>query len=148
MGRTPNSQLKDFQGATVEYVFHRFTEANNQCNRFLVADEVGLGKTLVARGIIRKFYDNFFHAGKSELHVIYICSNQSIASQNISRLNVESQKGSSTTKINRLNDLAVVKIDNNHQSFLKIIALSPDTSFNISRGWDRQRKSNSLSYSL
>jgi hypothetical protein len=134
MVTTPNNQLKDFQVATVEYVFQRFTEANNQCNRFLVADEVGLGKTLVARGIIRKFYDYFIHTGKSELHVIYICSNQSIASQNISRLNVESQKGFSTTKINRLNDLAVVKIDNTHQSFLKIIALSPDTSFNISRG--------------
>ena len=46
MKSNPNSQLKDFQIATVNYVFKRFTDAENLCNRFLVADEVGLGKTL------------------------------------------------------------------------------------------------------
>mgnify|MGYP003415067794 CR=1 FL=1 len=43
-----NNQLKDFQEATVDYVFQRFTDSENQCNRFLVADEVGLGKTSIA----------------------------------------------------------------------------------------------------
>ena len=80
MKSNPNSQLKDFQIATVNYVFKRFTDADNLCNRFLVADEVGLGKTLVARGIIQKFYDYFKSIDKSELNVIYICSNQSVLS--------------------------------------------------------------------
>ena len=129
-----NSQLKDFQIATVDYVFQRFIDAKNNCNRFLVADEVGLGKTLVARGIIQKFHDYFKSIYKTELNVIYICSNQSIASQNIGRLNIEKQKGFAPTQINRINDLAVTRIDINQKSFLRIIALSPNTSFNISRG--------------
>jgi hypothetical protein len=129
-----NSQLKDFQKATVEYVFNRFVDSFDPCNRFLVADEVGLGKTLVARGIIQNFYDYFKTIHKSQLNVIYICSNQSIASQNISRLNIEKQKGISQTQINRINDLAVTDIEENPNSFLKIVALSPNTSFNISSG--------------
>lgn len=129
-----NNQLKDFQEATVEYVFRRFTDSEDKCNRFLVADEVGLGKTLVARGIIKKFYDSFKAEAKPNLNVIYICSNQSIASQNISRLNIEKQKGSIPAQINRLNDLAITKIKTTQDSFLQIIALSPNTSFNISNG--------------
>ena len=35
---------------TVEYVFIACTDGANATSRFLVADEVGLGKTLVARG--------------------------------------------------------------------------------------------------
>ncbi len=129
-----NNHLKDFQEATVDYVFQRFTDSQNQCNRFLVADEVGLGKTLVARGIIKKFYDHFKSIGKPQLNVIYICSNQSIASQNIGRLNIEKQKGFAPTQINRINDLAITQVQEAKSSFLQIIALSPNTSFNISRG--------------
>lgn len=134
MKASSNNQLKDFQVATVEYVFQRFTDAENLCNRFLVADEVGLGKTLVARGIIQKFYDHFKSIDKTELNVIYICSNQSIASQNIGRLNIEKQKGFAPTQINRINDLAVTQIDASQNSYLRIVALSPNTSFNISSG--------------
>ena len=43
--------LKDFQRATVERVFDLYTSGHN---RVLVADEVGLGKTLIARGVIAK----------------------------------------------------------------------------------------------
>ncbi len=129
-----NNQLKDFQEATVNYVYHRFTDSENPCNRFLVADEVGMGKTMVARGIIKKFYDHSKCNGNSQLNVIYICSNQSIASQNISRLNIEKQKGFIPTQINRINDLAITQVEPIRNSFLQIIALSPNTSFNISRG--------------
>ena len=38
--------LKDFQRTTVEYVFQRLY-GSDSTSRFLVADEVGLGKTLV-----------------------------------------------------------------------------------------------------
>lgn len=126
------SHLKDFQIATVDYVFKQFTK--NCCNRFLVADEVGLGKTMVARGIIQKFYDYFKETEKEQLNIIYICSNQSIARQNISRLNIEKQKGFSPPQINRINYLAITQVEEANGSFLKIVALSPNTSFNISKG--------------
>ena len=41
--------LKNFQIETVNSVIDRF---NNGQNKVLVADEVGLGKTLIARGVI------------------------------------------------------------------------------------------------
>jgi hypothetical protein len=44
--------LKDFQRKTVEYVHDRLWHGHDPVRRFLVADEVGLGKTLVARGVI------------------------------------------------------------------------------------------------
>jgi type I site-specific restriction endonuclease len=43
--------LKDFQRATVDRVIELYKSGQN---RVLVADEVGLGKTLVAKGIIAK----------------------------------------------------------------------------------------------
>jgi len=46
--------LKPFQRRTVEHAFTQLFEAPGASARFLVADEVGLGKTLVARGVIAK----------------------------------------------------------------------------------------------
>lgn len=43
--------LKDFQRATVERVFELYKSGQS---RVLVADEVGLGKTLIAKGVIVK----------------------------------------------------------------------------------------------
>ena len=79
------SQLKDFQNRTADYVFSRFF-GKHLTNRFLLADEVGLGKTLVARGIIAKTLNLLKR--KERIDIIYICSNATIARQNVSRLNV------------------------------------------------------------
>ncbi|MER9599809.1 hypothetical protein [Mesorhizobium sp. M0244] len=55
--------------------------------QFLVAEEVGLGKTIVARGVIAKAIEEL--TGKVDrIDVICICSNQAIAEQNIKSLNV------------------------------------------------------------
>jgi superfamily II DNA or RNA helicase len=83
--------LKDFQRDTVEYVYQRlFLDADGQ-RRFLIADEVGLGKTLVARGLIAKAIDNLWDKA-DRIDVVYICSNASIARQNINRLNVTGEE--------------------------------------------------------
>ena len=52
--------LKGFQRSTVDYAFERLYLANDSSRRFLVADEVGLGKTLVARGVIAKAIDHLW----------------------------------------------------------------------------------------
>ncbi len=76
------NSLMDFQTATVERVLESYREGKK---RFLVADEVGLGKTIVAKGVIARLIQE--RTKNKPLKVIYICSNQSIAKQNIAKLN-------------------------------------------------------------
>ena len=85
------SHLKDFQRSTVDYVFRRLYTDDAPTRRFLVADEVGLGKTLVARGVIAKAVNHLWNKGH-RIDIIYICSNADIASQNIGRLNIFEDK--------------------------------------------------------
>ena len=79
--------LKDFQRKTVDYVFKRLYR-NHSTSRFLVADEVGLGKTLVARGVIAKTLEHLQDDVK-RIDVIYICSNAAIATQNVNKLKID-----------------------------------------------------------
>jgi len=68
--------LKDFQIDTVEYVFRRLYTDPDRTSKFLIADEVGLGKTLVARGLIAKAVDYLWDT-VDRIDVVYICSNAS-----------------------------------------------------------------------
>ena len=72
---------KPFQRASIEVAMRAFT-ASDGPRRFLVADEVGLGKTIVARGIVERMSEG----RKAPLRVFYVCSNLAIAAQNLSRL--------------------------------------------------------------
>ncbi len=83
------ARLKPFQRRTVEWAFERlFPSDGRQCSgRFLVADEVGLGKTMVARGVLAKTLKHLSgKAGRKD--VVYLCSNADIARQNIARLRI------------------------------------------------------------
>lgn len=79
--------LKDFQRDTVEYVFKRLYTDPEPTRRFLVADEVGLGKTMVARGVIAKAVEHL-RDKVARVDVVYVCSNAAIARQNLERLDV------------------------------------------------------------
>ena len=46
------ADLKDFQRRTARWAFERMFADRNPAIRFLIADEVGLGKTHVAKGVI------------------------------------------------------------------------------------------------
>jgi len=120
--------LKDFQRKTVEYVFERFY-GNDATSRFLVADEVGLGKTLVARGIIAKTLEHL-QSQVDRVDVIYICSNAAIASQNVNRLNVTNVNGFSiSTRLTYL-PKDVRSLRKNKVNF---ISLTPGTAFDHDR---------------
>lgn len=69
------AQLKDFQCATVERINELFRDGQN---RVLVADEVGLGKTLIARGAIAKTAIIQYEKNDDIFKIVYICSNQVI----------------------------------------------------------------------
>ncbi len=117
-------QLKDFQRSTVDYVFHRF-HGENPTRRFLVADEVGLGKTLVARGVIARTIDHLWQS-KKRIDVIYVCSNADIASQNIKRLGIP---GCNPLERSTRLTLLALEIDDLESHRVNFIALTPSTSF-------------------
>ena len=79
--------LKAFQRRTVDYVFDRLYGQDDPVRQFLVADEVGLGKTMVARGVIARMIEHLWDTTK-RIDILYICSNQASAAQNLNRLNV------------------------------------------------------------
>lgn len=87
-----STPLKDFQSLTVEKV----CDCLSKEHIFLVADEVGLGKTIIAQNVINNFSEKPEYQGDSEkglkgkpFYVIYICSNQIIARQNLAKLDLD-----------------------------------------------------------
>ena len=109
--------LKDFQRDSVEYIFKRLYTDSDQVSRFLVADEVGLGKTLVARGIIAKAIDHLWDT-IDRIDVIYICSNQDIARQNIDRLNITDEREFQHASRATLLPIKIQKLRSNKLNFV------------------------------
>ncbi|MBI1873441.1 MAG: hypothetical protein HYS05_06060 [Acidobacteria bacterium] len=120
-------RLKNFQRDTVEHVFEAMYRPTNPVRRFLVADEVGLGKTLVARGIVAKVIDRLWDTVK-RIDIVYICSNGSIARQNINRLNVMDAKEASLPSRITLLPKFVHGLERRKLNF---VSLTPQTSFNL-----------------
>jgi hypothetical protein len=124
--------LKAFQRRTVDHVFRRMYDDTEPARRFLVADEVGLGKTLVARGLIAKAIERLQRDGIQRIDVIYICSNADIARQNIQRLNVTGQDDFSLASRITLLPLQLHRLNENGLNF---VSFTPGTSFTMaSRG--------------
>ena len=119
--------LKPFQRDTVEYVFERLYLDENSSRRFLVADEVGLGKTLVARGVIAKTIDYLWDKTDLRIDIVYICSNADIARQNIKRLNVTGRRD--FEHASRITLLPVIL--HNMDSKLNFVSFTPGTSFEL-----------------
>ena len=134
--------LKDFQKKTVERVAALFE--NNQ-NRVLVADEVGLGKTMIAKGVIAKLAQIRIKEGDDLFKVVYICSNQGIARQNIKTLDIVSMLpeyskdplvDTSDTRLS-MQHLKITQQENDprlKEKYIQIIPLTPGTSFEVSQG--------------
>ena len=72
--------IKPFQMATVNAAMQGLHRPDGE-GRFLVADEVGLGKTVVAQGVIAEML-----ARHGKLIVFYIANGRRVASQNATRL--------------------------------------------------------------
>lgn len=119
--------LKPFQRATVELAFARLWSDEDQVSRFLVADEVGLGKTMVAKGVIARAVE---HLQRTEperrIDIIYICSNAQIARQNQRRLNVVG--AAEVRHADRLTMLPRT-IEDLRANHLNFVSFTPDTSF-------------------
>lgn len=81
--------LKGFQRDAVEHIINRLYRTPDSSGRYLVADETGLGKSVVARGVIASAIAELQDAAHVErIDVVYICSSTDLAKQNLRRLNV------------------------------------------------------------
>jgi len=119
-----------FQQRTADYAFARLWDPTRPAYRFLVADEVGLGKTIVARDVVRQTLARF---PRSRVDILYVCSNQRIASQNLSKLVVGGAGGAA--KATRLSLMALGDASANAGSTrVRYHAITPDTSFNLGSG--------------
>ena len=142
--------LKDFQRMTVDRIYDLYRAKHN---RVLVADEVGMGKTVIARGVIartariRKVYEH-----DDLFKVAYVCSNQNIANQNISKLRIvpappkrEEDRYRDDISEMRLSmqHLRVTEDENNpdvRANYIQLIPLTPETSFRMSGGCGTARE--------
>ena len=117
--------LKDFQRRTVNFAYARMFASDRPALRFLVADEVGLGKTLVAKGLIARAIESLRLAGQQRVDVVYVCSNADIAAQNLARLQQEGQAASNTATRLTLLPLQSNRLGNG----VNFISLTPGTTF-------------------
>ena len=126
-GETVLAGLKGFQRKTAEYAFDKLYRAEDSKRRFLIADEVGLGKTLVAAGVVAQAIDHLREEGVPRINVIYICSNQAIARQNVDR--IRHHLPIETKPLAERITLLPYRLDNLNRE-VNLIALTPGTSFN------------------
>ena len=121
--------LKDFQRRTVNHAFRRLYEREYASNRFLVADEVGLGKTLVARGVIAKAIAKLQNDSSIDrIDIVYVCSNAAIAKQNINRLNVTGEQEFSVATRLTLLPLELSQLGKRKLNF---VSFTPGTTFDL-----------------
>lgn len=122
--------LKKFQRRTVDYVMRRLYEDADNTKRFLVADEVGLGKTMVARGVIARTIERLWTTVE-RIDILYICSNQAIAGQNINRLNVLGKQAFALPTRMTLLPLRLIGPHGLGGNRVNFISLTPGTTFNL-----------------
>lgn len=126
--------LKDFQRASVEHAFERLYLDPAGSRRFLIADETGLGKTMVAKGLIAKTIEHLQHDDSvHRIDIIYVCSNTDIADQNLRKLVIaEDHKAAPATRLSMLvAQPELLASATKGPKPVTLVAFTPGTSFNM-----------------
>ena len=136
--------LKPFQRRTVDHAFDRLFLADDGSARFLVADEVGLGKTLVARGVIARAIDHLWEKVE-RIDVVYVCSNGGIARANLPKLRIGGENERSFALSTRLTMLATELAPRPGSrgladSKVNFVSFTPGTSFDMGRSSGQARE--------
>lgn len=138
--------IYDFQSATADRIAEIFREATINADgkeiktggqrRFLLADEVGLGKTHVASAVIERVREMRKRINDDMFRVVYVCSNMSIANQNIEKLGVKNKADVTESRLSmqhltiREREAKIVDPENDKMGEI-IIPLTPSTSFSL-----------------
>lgn len=136
----------DFQKATANRIADIFRKATIDSNgkeiktggqrRILLADEVGLGKTHVAKAVIDRVRELRKQVDDDMFRVVYVCSNMSIANQNIEKLGVLNKADVSESRLSmqhltiRERESSIVDSSSGEMREI-IIPLTPSTSFSL-----------------
>ncbi|MDD3227898.1 MAG: DEAD/DEAH box helicase [Oscillospiraceae bacterium] len=130
---------KDFQEATARRIVEIFEKEKQ--NRVLLADEVGLGKTIVARAVVGKVSDWHRKMGDKHFKVVYICSNINIANQNSKKLGIRDEDCLRVSESRlSMQHLKIYQNQGRGHSFQQLIPLTPATSFSMTGGCGNQEE--------
>ncbi len=121
---------KDFQEATANRIIELF---KTQHNRVLLADEVGLGKTIVAKTVVEKTGKLRRESGDQQYDVVYICSNAGIAEQNCSKLGIPEENRVRISE-GRLSMQHLMLAESETRGNVRLIPMTPATSFQMRSG--------------
>lgn len=134
----------DFQAATAKRIAEIFRAAIIDENgeerksggqrRVLLADEVGLGKTIMAREVISRVREMRREIGDDMFRVVYVCSNMNIVRQNMNNLGVREKLEVSESRLSMQHLIISQKDKELKEKFgdempEMLIPLTPGTSF-------------------
>jgi uncharacterized membrane protein YkvA (DUF1232 family) len=121
------SDLKEFQSAAVARICERL-DAKNGSRRFLLADEVGLGKTMVARGVLEELSRR--NRGHDGITCVYLCSNLEIAEQNREKL-TDTDSSNAATRLTLIAQRAKVIQATRSKKQFQLFLFTPGTSLKL-----------------
>lgn len=122
-----SARSKPFQAATVKAATAALS-GGNPLRRFLVADEVGLGKTVVARDTLAAL------ASKArKFTVYYITSGLKVADQNKVELLRFLDKDDAKDALSTIDRVGLIPFEEKRKGKLRLYAFTPTTSFSSSQ---------------
>jgi hypothetical protein len=127
---------KDFQRYSAEAIYEKLFGKHSKSDHFLLADEVGLGKTVITKQLIDRLCKK---NPDKKIHVYYVCNNLTLSDQNRKRLVPDDLKKNNE----KWEELFLVNVDRlsllpkeeggDEKKGLKIFSLTPQTSLRIDR---------------
>ena len=130
---------KDFQLATANRILEVFQSGQK---RVLLADEVGLGKTVVASKVIKlvgEWHRTDPNILDDHFKVVYVCSNANIANQNAHTLGVDDTLDISESRLS-MQHLSIYQKAGKDHAYEQLIPLTPSTSFSMTLGCGNKRE--------
>lgn len=122
-----SARSKPFQQATVAAATKALAGAN-PLRRFLVADEVGLGKTVVARDVLAALA----HKAR-KFTVYYVSSGHKVADQNKVELLRFLDEDDAETALSKIDRVGLIPFEEKRAGSLRLYAFTPHTSFSSTK---------------